>query len=224
MTTPVVEIRRISCVPSSTIWIAATSPVFAPSEARMTPWPPRPCVGKSSTAVRLPNPFSVTDRIWVRGRAIPIPMTSSPLERRIPVTPWVWRPIGRASVALNVIALPLRVAMTMRSLSPAPATQARRSALRGRNALKPGRGDVAVLGERRLLHEALAGRHHQVRQRRTFPDRDERRYPLAGLHRLEDVLDRSALRGAARVRELVGLEGEDAAAVGEDVEPVVVAR
>src|SRR5439155_25276916 len=83
--------------------------------------------------------------------------------------------------------------------------------------------DVRVLRKRRLLDEALARRHDQVLGRRTVAERDQRRDTLAGLHRFEDVLDWRALGGAARVRELEDLDGEDAAAIGEDVQAVVSA-
>src|SRR5438445_10513378 len=64
---------------------------------------------------------------------------------------------------------------------------------------KPGAPDVLVFGARRLLDEALARRHHEMLGCGRVPERDERRDALSGLHRLEDVLDRRALRGAAGV-------------------------
>ena len=79
----------------------------------------------------------------MRGSATPMPITSSPRARRMPVTPWVCRPIGRASVALKQTALPLRVARTIRSLSPQVATQASASPLRRAIEMRPARRTFA---------------------------------------------------------------------------------
>src|SRR5438094_562260 len=65
--------------------------------------------------------------------------------------------------------------------------------------------DVGVLLQGRLLDEALAGRHDEELGRARLAQRHERGDALALLHRLEDVLDRRALRRPARIRHRVPL-------------------
>ncbi len=74
----------------------------------MTPWPPRPWMGNSASAVRLPNPCSVTlsssaFSFWPSAIASRL-TTASPLRSLIPMTPWVARPVSRASLSGKRIA------------------------------------------------------------------------------------------------------------------------
>src|SRR5205809_2179089 len=70
-----------------TIRAAISSPVFGVVLNVRTPCPPRPCLGYSSTCVRLPNPNSLTTNSASAALAISIPTMRSPEANLIPRTP-----------------------------------------------------------------------------------------------------------------------------------------
>ena len=83
-----------------------------------------------------------------------------PRRRRIPITPAVCRPIGRTRLSLNRIAWPLRETRKMSSLPSVSCTSISSSPGFRLIAARPGPRRV-VLGQRGLLHHALARREQQ---------------------------------------------------------------
>ena len=86
----------------------------------MSPFPPRPWSRNSSTAVRFPKPFSVTDSTCPE-LATMREMTRSSSPSCIPRTPREVRPMARTSRSPNRIALP-PLEKSMMSRSPSVST------------------------------------------------------------------------------------------------------
>ena len=114
---------------STTSLIEIILPTFSVVRIVKTPLPPLFLNGYASIPVRLPNPFSLTARTVPDLLITIIPITTSPSLTLIPRTPIVFRPVGRTSDSLNLIALPFEepsitsfepsVSLASISLSPA---------------------------------------------------------------------------------------------------------
>ncbi len=186
----------------------------------ITPWPPRPWTGNSSTDVSLPKPFS--DAISTRpcGSGMISEMTCSPSGILMPRTPEALRPIGRTSSSAKRMALPSVVhSMTSRkpsvsdtptSLSPSSRSTAMMPAVRGR---ENAASDV-------FLTVPFAGGHENVAAFLELADGQHRRDALAVVER-QQVDDGLAARAAARLRQLVDLEPVELPAVREAEQRVV---
>ena len=155
-------------------------------------------------------------------RTTSIASSSSAASKRIPMTPEVWRPIGRScsSSAWKRIDMASRadqqqivgVAAELGGDELVALTQVDR---------REATGAVGVVrAQLGLLDQSLLGGDHQVRRDVVIADRHHLGDPLIGLER-QDVGDVLAPGRARLLRQLMRLGPVDPAPVGEEQQPVV---